>query len=72
MTYRKPKPTWAELAGYALAVVAVVLIQVFVIWVSFNMLGRAFSWPRINFLQAGALYFLTHALLNLSVTTKKE
>jgi len=38
-------------------------IQIFVIWVAFNFFGRAFSWPKIDFWQAGALYFLARALI---------
>lgn len=72
MTYRRNSSSLEDLLLLALTAAALMALQVFVIWLAFNFLGRAFSWPRIDFWQAGALYALSRALIAPPTTEKNK
>jgi hypothetical protein len=67
--YRK-QSQWTTVLKWSITAAALHILQIFVIWLAFNFFGRAFSWPHIDFWQAGALYVLCRCLVQ--VTTVKE
>ena len=71
MSYRR-KPTWIDVVVLGLSFIALAAIQVFVVWIAFNFLGRAFNWPRIDFWQAGAMWVLSRALFKAAEMDEKK
>lgn len=71
MSYRR-KSTWTDVLVLGMTVLALAAIQVLMVWVAFNFLGRAFNWPRIDFWQAGAMWVLSRALIKTADTEEKK
>lgn len=71
MSYRR-KSTWTDVLVLGLTVVALAAIQVLVVWIAFNFLGRAFNWPKIDFWQAGAMWVLSRALFKFAEIDEKK
>lgn len=72
MTRRRLTPSWTETVLVLMTALVLLTLQIFVIWVAFNFLGRAFSWPRIDYWQAGALFVLARAFLSGTSTEKTK
>lgn len=72
MTARKFRNSWQDLGMALLAVSTLIATQIVLVWLSFNFFGRAFKWPPITFWQAGALFMLCRALLNITVNNEKS
>ncbi len=70
MAYRR-RSGWKDVLLLLITALSLAAIQIFVIWAAFNFLGRAFSWPKIDFWQAGALYILARALVT-QPSTKED